>query len=235
MIINEQFSRTSALIGEEALEKLQKSNVLLFGIGGVGSYTAETLVRAGVGSITVVDNDTVCQSNINRQLFALHSTVGMQKTEAARLRLKDISPSCNVTALPLFYNKDTENEIDFSKYDYVADAIDTVSSKLLIIQRAKALDIPVISCMGTGNKLDPSAFKVADIYKTSVCPLARVMRRELKARNISSLNVVYSEEVPSTSGIPTENGKTTPASISFVPSSAGILMASRIIKDLIAR
>lgn len=234
MIMNEQFSRTLALIGEGALARLRAANVLLFGMGGVGSYTAEMLVRAGVGGITVVDGDTVAESNINRQLFALHSTVGMKKTDAAKSRLKDVSPDCNVVAKHLFYDASTENEIDFSQYDYVIDAIDTVTSKLLIIQRAKSLDIPVISCMGTGNKLNPSGFKVSDIYKTSVCPLARVMRRELKARGITSLKVIYSEELPAVSGMNTDGGRPVPTSISFVPSTAGILIASEVIKDLIA-
>lgn len=221
----EQLSRTRALIGDEAIEKLKGASVLLFGIGGVGSYTAEALVRAGVGALTVVDGDVISKSNINRQLFALNSTVGMQKTQAARSRLADISADCKITALPIFYNEDTADMIDFSQYDYIADAIDTVSSKLLIIEKAKKLNVPVISCMGTGNKLNANAFKVADISKTSVCPLARVMRRELKARGIDHVKVIYSEEAPVTHD-------RVPASISFVPSCAGLLMAGEIIKDI---
>lgn len=221
----EQLSRTRALIGDEAIEKLKCARVLLFGIGGVGSYTAEALVRAGIGALTVVDGDVISRSNVNRQLFALNSTVGMQKTQAAVSRLADVSADCELTALPIFYNADNADTIDFSQYDYVADAIDTVSSKLLIIEKAKKLNVPVISCMGTGNKLNANAFKVSDISKTSVCPLARVMRRELKARGIFHVKVVYSEETPVTH-------ERVPASISFVPPCAGLLMAGEIIKDI---
>lgn len=224
---NEQFSRTEALIGREALEKLKNSSVIVFGIGGVGSYTAEALARAGVGKITVVDGDKISPSNINRQLYALHSTVGMMKTDVAKDRISDINPDCEVTPLGIFYTKENEDAVDFSKYSYVVDAIDTVTSKLLIICKSKSLGVPVISSMGTGNKLCPEAFTVDDIYKTSVCPLARVMRRELKKRNIPSLKVLYSKEEPKT------NGERTPSSISYAPSVAGLIIASEVIKDII--
>ncbi len=224
---NEQFSRTEALIGREALEKLKNSSVIVFGIGGVGSYTAEALARAGVGKITVVDGDKISPSNINRQLYALHSTVGMMKTDVAKDRILDINPDCEVTALGIFYTKENEDAVDFSKYSYVVDAIDTVTSKLLIICKSKSLGVPVISSMGTGNKLCPEAFTVDDIYKTSVCPLARVMRRELKKRNIPSLKVLYSKEEPKT------NGERTPSSISYAPSVAGLIIVSEVIKDII--
>lgn len=227
--MNEQFSRTEALIGKDALEKIKNSRVIVFGIGGVGSYAAEALARAGVGDITIVDPDTVAPSNINRQLYALHSTVGMLKVEAAKARITDINPSAAVTAMPVFYSADNEKEFDFSKYDYVVDAIDTVTSKLLIICNAKKASTPVISSMGTGNKLSPCEFEVADIYKTSVCPLARVMRRELKARGVTSLKVVYSKEEPK------KAGERTPASISFTPPVAGLIIASEVIKDIISK
>ncbi len=226
--MQEQFSRTEALIGTDALEKIKKSRVLVFGIGGVGSYTAEALARAGVGHLTLVDGDTVAPSNINRQLYALHSTLGMLKVEAAKARIEDINPDADVLPLGVFYSAENENSIDFSNYDYVVDAIDTVSSKLLIICRAKAQNIPVISSMGTGNKLNPTEFEITDIYKTSVCPLARVMRRELKARGVKSLKVLYSKEEPKS----TVGGRT-PASISFTPSAAGLIIASEVIKDII--
>ena len=226
--MQEQFSRTEALIGTDALEKIKKSRVLIFGIGGVGSYTAESLARAGVGHLTLVDGDTVAPSNINRQLYALHSTLGMLKVEAAKERIKDINPEADVLPLPVFYSADTENTLDFSNYDYIVDAIDTVTSKLLIICNAKEKNIPVISSMGTGNKLNPAKFEIADIYKTSVCPLARVMRKELKARGIKSLKVLYSKEEPKSTA-----GGRTPASISFTPSAAGLIIASEVIKDII--
>lgn len=224
---NEQFSRTEALIGREAVEKLKNSSVIVFGIGGVGSYTAEALARAGVGAITVVDGDKISPSNINRQLYALHSTVGMMKVDVAKQRINDINPDCHVTPVGIFYTQENEDAVDLSSYSYVVDAIDTVTSKLLIICKAKAQGVPVISSMGTGNKLCPEEFTVDDIYKTSVCPLARVMRRELKKRNIDSLKVLYSKEEPKT------NGERTPSSISFSPSVAGLLIASEVIKDIV--
>jgi len=188
--MNEQHSRTCRLIGEDAVSRLQSSRVLLFGVGGVGSYVAEALVRAGVGGMTLVDGDVVSVSNINRQLVALYSTVGMPKVQVMAQRIEDINPACRVEPLHLFYGAETEAEIDFSQYDYVVDAIDSVSSKLLIAENCRAAQVRLISSMGTGNKLDPSRFEIADISKTSVCPLARVMRRELKRRGIDHLKVV---------------------------------------------
>ncbi len=225
----EMFDRTDMLIGKEKRKKLKNCHVAVFGIGGVGSYSCEALARAGVGRLTVIDSDTVSSSNINRQLIALQSTVGQKKVEVAAARIKDINPDICVDALDIFFCADTEESLDFSQFDYVIDAIDTVTSKLLIIQKAKACGVPVISCMGTGNKLDPIAFKIADINKTSVCPLARVMRRELKVRGITDVKVLYSTEQPQNQ----DNSSRTPASISFVPSVAGLLIAGEVIKDII--
>ncbi len=221
------YSRTASLIGEEAMEKLKNSRVAVFGIGGVGGYTAEALARAGVGTIDLVDSDRVSESNINRQIIALKSTVGMLKTEVMKARIADINPDIMVNSHSVFYLPETADSFDFNKYDYIADAVDTVTAKIDIICRAKALGIPVISAMGAGNKLDPSDFTVSDIYKTSVCPLARVMRYELKKRGIDSLKVVYSQEVPKKCA-----DRSAPASISFVPSVAGLIMAGEIIRDL---
>ena len=228
------FSRTEALIGKEGLEKLKNARVAVFGIGGVGGYVVEALARSGVGELTLVDSDRVSESNINRQIIALHSTVGEYKTEVMAKRIKDINPDIRVVVKNVFYLPETAEEFDFSCYDYVVDAVDTVTAKLSIIERAKEANIPVISSMGTGNKLDASAFKVADIYKTNVCPLAKVMRRELKKRGIDKLKVVYSEEEAKSKGIEGEkNGKPAPASISFVPPVAGLILAGEVIKDLI--
>lgn len=229
-----RFERTALLIGEENVEKLKKAHVAVFGIGGVGGYVVEALCRSGVGTLTLIDKDTVSESNINRQIIALSSTVGRLKTEVAAERAKQINPDICVHTKNVFYLPETEKEFDFSTFDYVVDAIDTVSGKLSIIQRCMEAKVPVISSMGTGNKLDPTAFKVADISKTSVCPLARVMRRELKKRGIERVKVVYSEEEPKDSkAIDKESGKTIPASIAFVPSVAGLIIASEVIKDLI--
>ena len=228
------YSRTEALIGKEGLEKLKKARVAVFGIGGVGGYVVEALARGGVGELTLVDSDRVSESNINRQIIALHSTIGEYKTEVMAKRVKDINPDVRVFVKNVFYLPETAAEFDFSSYDYVVDAVDTVTAKLSIIERAKQANVPVISSMGTGNKLDASAFKVADIYKTSVCPLAKVMRRELKQRGIDKLKVVYSEEEPKSKGVQGEkNGKLAPASISFVPPVAGLILAGEVIKDLI--
>lgn len=224
----EIFDRTDLLIGKDNRQKLNNSHVAVFGLGGVGSYVCEALARAGVGKITLVDSDTVAPSNINRQLFALHSTVGKPKTAVAKDRIFDINPSIVTYEKEIFYSDETQDEISFSEFDYIVDAIDTVTSKLLIIENAYKYNVPIISCMGTGNKLDPSAFKIEDIKKTSVCPLARVMRRELKLRGIDSLKVLYSKEQP----VKTDGGRT-PASISFVPSVAGLLIAGEVIKDLL--
>ena len=222
------------LIGEEAVEKLKRARVAVFGVGGVGGYAIEALARAGVGAIDLIDNDRVSESNINRQIIALHSTVGRLKTDVMKERLLDINPQMDVRTHNVFFLPENADEFDFSGYDYVVDAIDTVSGKIALIERAKKASVPVISCMGTGNKTNPSAFVVADIEKTSVCPLARVMRRELKRRGISGVKVVYSTEEPhEPSGAKSETGKPVPASISFVPPVAGLLLASAVIKDLI--
>ena len=227
-------SRTENLIGKEAVEKLQNARVAVFGIGGVGGYVVEALARSGVGAIDLIDNDKVALSNINRQIIALHSTVGEWKTEVAAKRIQDINPDIKVRTHNLFFLPETANEFDFDGIDYVVDAIDTVSGKIALIESAKVKKIPVISSMGTGNKLNPTSFEVADITKTSVCPLARVMRRELKKRGIEHVKVVYSKEEPKTSGkIDEESGKSVPASISFVPSVAGLIIAGEVIKDLI--
>lgn len=225
-----RFERTAMLIGDDAVKRLQNAAVAVFGVGGVGSYVVEALARAGVGRLLLVDNDTVSESNINRQLIALHSTVGRLKVDVAAARVRDINPACDVTAKALFYLPETADEIDLSAFDYVVDAIDNVTAKLELIKRCDALCVPIISSMGTGNKLDPTRFEVADIYKTSVCPLARVMRRELKSRGIKKCKVVYSKEEPV---LPAEGGPRVPASISFVPSAAGLVIASEVIKDLI--
>lgn len=221
------------LIGEDAISSLKEKRVIIFGVGGVGSYCAEAIARCGVGSITLVDNDTVSISNINRQIIALHSTVGKYKTEVMRDRILDINPECNVKCESIFYTD--KKEIDISEYDYIVDAIDTVSSKLALICEAHKLNIPIISSMGTGNKLDASRFAITDISKTSVCPLARVMRKELKERGIKKLKVLFSDEAPLTPTISISDGsrRQIPASIAFVPSVAGLLIAGEVIKDLI--
>lgn len=227
------FERERWLIGDAALEKLKNSRVALFGVGGVGSYAAEALARGGVGHIELIDNDVVSITNINRQLCALNSTVGRPKVQVVAERLRDINPQIDVTERQEFVLPETIGDFDFAKYDFVIDAIDTVSGKITIIESATAVGTPVISCMGTGNKLDPTAFRVTDISKTSVCPLARVMRRELKKRGISHLKVVYSEEVARKSAGVDESGRPLPASISFVPSVAGLIAASEAIKTII--
>lgn len=226
--MNNIFKRTQALIGEESLGTLKSSHIAVFGVGGVGGYVVEALARSGVGTLTLIDNDTVKESNINRQVIALHSTLGEMKTEALRKRCLDINPDIIINTVNLFFLDETRDKIDFSDFDYVVDAIDTVSGKIVIAEECYRLNIPVISSMGTGNKLDPTAFEVSDIYKTSVCPLARVMRYELKRRGIKKLKVVYSKELP----VKNNNGRT-PASIAFVPSVAGLIIAGEVIKDLI--
>ncbi len=229
-----QFSRTALLLGQKGMEKLKNSRVAVFGVGGVGGYVVEALARSGVGAIDVVDKDTVSLSNINRQILALHSTVGRLKTEVAAERAKDINPEIQITAHNVFYLPETADEFDFTRYDYIVDAIDTVSGKLALVERAKQAKTPIISSMGAGNKLDATAFKVADISKTNVCPLARVMRRELKKRGIDHLKVVYSEEPPLPAQTQDEEtGKPIPASIAFVPSVVGLIIAGEVIKDLI--
>lgn len=227
------FSRAELLLGEEALEKLRSARVALFGIGGVGSFAAEALARGGVGHITLVDGDTVSITNINRQLIALHSTVGKEKTAVMAERIADISPETEVETYPVVYGAENRDLMDFSTYDYVIDAIDTVTSKLILIEEAKKAGVPVISCMGTGNKFHPERFEVTDISKTSVCPLAKVMRKELKVRGIKNVKVVYSKEEPQKPAASTETGKRQiPGSLSFVPPVAGLLLAGEVIRHI---
>ena len=238
--MNEQFLRTAMLLGEEAVEKLQNARVAVFGIGGVGGYTVEALARAGIGSIDVIDSDTVSRSNINRQMLATHSTVGMPKVEAARLRILDINPDCVVRTYEVFYTPETAGQFDFADYDYIVDAIDTVTGKLALVERATAANTPIICCMGTGNKLDASAFQVADISKTTMCPLARIMRKELGKRGIKHLKVVYSQEEALTpTGWEEEAAalgkRQIPGSVSFVPGAAGLILAGEVIKDIAQR
>lgn len=229
-----QFSRTTLLLGEEGVEKLKNARVAVFGVGGVGGYVVEALARSGVGALDLIDKDIVSLSNINRQIIALHSTVGRLKTEVAAERAKDINPDICVRVHNLFYLPETAEQFDFSKYDYVVDAIDTVSGKIALIEQAKRANVPVISSMGAGNKLNATAFEVADITKTSVCPLARVMRRELKKRGIEHLKVVYSKEEPLSSVLTDEeSGKPIPGSVAFVPSVVGLILAGEVIKDLV--
>ena len=234
MNIKEEHSRTAYVYGEEAINKLSQARVAVFGVGGVGGYICEALCRAGVGHIDVFDRDTVSLSNINRQIIALHSTVGRPKVEVIKERMLDINPDCDINAYNVFYLPENADEFDLSGYDYIADAVDTVAAKLEIAERAYKNGVPVISAMGAGNKTDPTRFEIADISDTTVCPLARVMRRELKARGIKKYKVVYSREEPRKSGvIDPESGKAIPGSLSFVPSAMGLIMASAIINDLI--
>ncbi len=222
-----EFSRTERLIGTENLEKLKNSNIIIFGLGGVGSYVAEALARCGVGKMTVVDKDTVDITNINRQIYALHSTVGKNKADVAKERILDINPECDVTAIVKMYLPENSKEFNLSQYDYIIDAIDNVTAKIDLALKSQEMNIPIISSMGTGNKLDPTAFKITDIYKTDTCPLCRVMRRELKQRGVKRLKVLYSTENPK------NDGERTPASISFVPSTAGLIIAGEVVKDII--
>lgn len=233
----EQFLRTEMLLGSEALTRLQSARVAVFGLGGVGGYVVEALARSGVGSLDLIDSDTVSVSNLNRQILATHSTVGMLKVDAARNRVLDINPACNVKTWPVFYTPDTADAFDFTQYDYIVDAIDTVTGKLALVERAKAAGTPIICCMGTGNKLDASAFQVADISKTTMCPLARVMRKELTKRGIRHLKVVYSQEEALTpTGWEEEAAalgkRQIPGSVAFVPGAAGLLLAGEVIRDL---
>ena len=238
--MEEQFSRTGLLLGEEALHRLQQARVAVFGIGGVGGYAVEALVRAGVGTIDVIDSDTVSISNLNRQLLATYDTIGMLKVEAAKARILSINPRAVVNTHPIFYTPETAEQLDFTQYDYIIDAIDTVTGKLCIIQRALEAGVRVISCMGTGNKLDPTALQVADISKTTICPLARIMRKELRKRGINHLKVVYStEEALTPVGAEEEAAalgkRTIPGSTAFVPGAAGLILAGEVIKDLAVR
>lgn len=230
--IKTEFSRTAAVIGEEGLARLSQARVAVFGVGGVGGYVCESLARSGVGALDIFDMDTVSPSNINRQIIALHSTVGRYKTDVMRERILDINPDCAVTAHRVFYMPENADEFDLTQYDFIVDAIDTVTAKIELAVRATSLSIPFIACMGTGNKLDVSKLGIADLAKTTVCPLARVMRRELKQRGIVHLPVLYSTEIPITSGTD-ENGKKVPASTAFVPAAAGLMIGAHVVKALI--
>ena len=236
-MIHEQFFRTQMLLGEPAMERLQKARVAVFGLGGVGGYVVEALARSGVGQLDLIDNDTVGLTNLNRQILATYATLGMPKTEAARERVLQIHPACCVRTHALFFGPDTESQFDFAQYDYIVDAIDTVTGKLALVQKAHSAGTPIISCMGTGNKLDAAAFQVADISKTSMCPLARVMRKELKKRGIAHLKVVYSQEEAQTpTGWEKEAAaigkRQIPGSLSYVPGAAVLILAGEVIKDI---
>lgn len=222
------YTRTEWMLGSEAAEKLKNSSVLLFGLGGVGSYTAEAIARAGIGKITIVDCDEISITNINRQIPALHSTVGRRKTDVMKARMQDISPNAAITAVDVFVGPETIDDFNFADYDFVIDAVDNVTAKLLIISKCHLSDTPVISCMGTGNKLDPSRFKISDISKTNTCPLARVVRRELKKSGISKCLVLWSDEEP----VKNETGERLPGSVSFVPAVAGLRIAGEVILRL---
>lgn len=234
--IKELFVRTEMLFGEEAMKKFASSRVAVFGIGGVGGHAAEALVRSGIGNIELIDADTVCQSNINRQLFATTKNIGRLKTEAAKERLLEINPEINITVKSIFYLPENADEFDFTQYDYIIDAVDTVAAKLSLAQKAQLAGTPIISSMGAGNKLDPTLFEVADIYKTSVCPLAKVMRTECRKRGIKKLKCVYSKEIPmKPKEVFSEEKSTrrqTPGSVAFVPSVAGLIIAGEVLKDL---
>lgn len=248
----DQFSRTELLIGEEGMERLARARVAVFGIGGVGGYVVEALARSGVGTLDLIDDDKVCLTNLNRQIIATRSTIGKYKVEVAKARVLDINPNAKVNTYQTFYVPETADQFDFTQYDYVVDAIDTVTGKIALVMQADASNTPIISSMGAGNKMDPTAFRVADLYKTKVCPLAKVMRRELKKRGIQKLKVVYSEEKPLT---PIENEEISckshcvcppgtvrkctqrrqvPGSNAFVPSVAGLIIAGEVVKDICA-
>ena len=232
--------RTAMLVGEDALNQYRTARVAVFGVGGVGGYVCEGLARAGIGALDLFDHDTVSLSNINRQIIALHSTVGRNKVDVMRERIADIAPDCQVKTYPIFYLPENADEIDLSQYDYIVDAIDTVSAKIELAVRAHALGVPIIASMGTGNKLDPFAFRIADISKTDTCPLAKVMRRELRVRGINHMKVLFSKELPRKpillEGSEEENrgGKVSPASIATIPSVAGLMIANEILIDLAA-
>lgn len=236
------YSRTGLLLGRDAMEKLKNSRVAVFGLGGVGGYAVEALVRSGVGALDLIDHDTISPTNINRQILATQATIGCAKAEAATERVLSINPDCRVQAIKKFYGPDTAAEFDFTQYDYVVDAIDTVTGKLALVTAAQAAGTPIISSMGTGNKLDPTKFQIADITKTSVCPLARIMRKECAKRGIKHLKVLFSTEDPipshpdalSLEELP-EGRRALPGSVAFVPSVAGLIIAGEVIKDLIAR
>lgn len=229
--MSEEFSRTELLLGNEGMKRLRGAKVAVFGIGGVGGHAAEALARSGVGALSLIDKDTVDVTNLNRQIIALHSTIGRDKVDVMRERILDINPDCQVQAYKCFYLPETKDTFDFSKYDYIVDAVDTVTAKIQLVMEAQRCGTPIISSMGAGNKLDPAAFQVADLYETSVCPLAKVMRRELRKRGVKQLKVVYSKEEaihPSFA----EGEQTVPGSNAFVPSVAGLILASEVIRDL---
>ena len=235
----DQFSRTQLLLGPEAMEHLAKCRVAVFGIGGVGGYTVEALARSGIGALNLIDNETFSLSNLNRQLYATRATLGQYKTDAAEARIHEINPGCRVTTHKTFFLPETADQFDFTRYDYIVDAIDTVKAKLMLAEKAIAAGTPIISAMGTGNKLDPAALRVADIHKTSVCPLARVMRTECRKRGIKHLKVVYSTELPVTPLEKAEDEredtavrKDIPGSTAFVPAAAGMILAAEVVKDL---
>lgn len=237
-----QFSRTELIFGKDAMEKLSKSRVAVFGIGGVGGHTVEALVRSGIGAIDIIDNDKVCLTNINRQIYATGRTIGKDKVDVAKEQILEINPNVIVQTYKTFYMPDTSGQFDFSQYDYVVDAIDTVTGKIELVMRAQEANVPIICSMGAGNKVDPTAFEVADIYKTSVCPLAKVMRQELRKRDIKKLKVVYSREQALTpikdlalicSSETESPRKQIPGSNAFVPSVAGLIIAGEVVKDLI--
>ena len=231
-----RFVRTERLLGNAAMERLKKARVAVFGVGGVGGFVVEALARSGVGALDLCDKDEVDITNLNRQIIALTSTVGRPKVEVASERVREINPDCRVTIHQVFYLPETADQFDFSAYDYIVDAVDTVTAKLSLIQRAKDAGVPVISSMGAGNKLDPTAFRVADIYETTVCPLAKVMRRECRKRGIESLKVVYSTEeaINPIGGVAEDPGRrSTPGSVAFVPSVAGLIIAGEVVKDIV--
>lgn len=236
----DQYSRTRLLLGEDGLEKLRNARVALFGLGGVGGYAAEALARSGVGHLDLIDDDTINLTNLNRQVLALHSTIGMSKVESAKRRIADIDPTIEVRTYQTFYLPETAAQFDFSQYDYVLDAIDTVTGKLALIAQAKAANVPIISCMGTGNKLDATDFRVADISKTSGCALARIMRKECAKRGIKGVKVVYSQELPLEARSDEEmepqregsSRRSLPGSTAFVPGVAGLIMAGEVVRDL---
>lgn len=231
------FSRFELLVGNQAMQQLHNSHVLVFGVGGVGGYVIEALVRSGIGHMTIVDNDTVSMSNLNRQIIATQDTIGLKKVNVMKERILSINPDCDVKTIEMFYLPENADMIDFMQYDYVVDAIDTITSKIDLAVRLEQLKVPLISSMGTGNKMHPAMLEVSDIYKTSVCPLAKVMRKELKARHVKHLKVVYSKELPIKPQLSSEqtNKRVVPGSNAFVPSSAGLLIASEVIKDLIKK
>lgn len=239
--MTDKFARTELIFGKEAMEKLKNSRVAVFGIGGVGGYTVEALVRSGIDTIDIIDNDKVCPTNINRQIYATTKTIGQYKVDVAEERIHDINPDCTVNKYKTFYLPETSSQFDFTKYDYVVDAIDTVTGKIELVVNANKTNTPIISSMGAGNKIDPTGFEVTDIYKTSICPLAKVMRRELKKRNIPKLKVVYSKEVPRKPLVDKvqmekedsfNQKRQTPGSNAFVPSVVGLIIAGEIIKDI---